>query len=79
MDEKYYNIGDLVRFSEYGHYVRGHLVKMTGCSANVTSLGLIVSDLKENIGGLSGYKVKFPNLEPLFFALTEIELVKAMN
>ena len=40
---------------------------------------LLFPILKPNVGGLVGYNVKFPQSDPIFLAITEIELVKAAN
>jgi len=79
MDEKYYNIGDLIKFSEYGRDIVGFVGGGMGLDTIINELGIIISDLKPNIGGLVGYNVKFPESEVIFLAITEIELVKAVN
>tara|TARA_Y100000310_G_scaffold237804_1_gene241095 strand:+ start:1430 stop:1669 length:240 start_codon:yes stop_codon:yes gene_type:complete len=79
MDEKYYNIGDLIKFSEYGRDTLGFVGGGMGLDAIVNKLGIIISTLKPNVGGLVGYSVKFPQFDPIFLAISEIELVKAIN
>ena len=76
MDEKHYNIGDLVKFSEYGRDTIGFVGGKMGLDGILSELGMIISDLKPNIGGLVGYNVKFPQYDSIFLSIMEIELVK---
>lgn len=79
MDEKHYNIGDLVRFSQYGRDTIGFVGGRLGLDGILNELGIIISDLKPNIGGLVGYNIKFPQFDSLFLSIGEIELVKAIK
>ena len=46
MDEKYYNIGDLIKFSEYGRDTVGFVGVGMGLDAIINELGIIISDFK---------------------------------